>query len=112
MEVPFVKFSGVISCYENDQFFGHVVRALDGNWSEDGKEGLKLGTLIPLFDIEKELTLYNGKLCAPRKCVSTVLDIVPEIVGNIKFSKTVSELNNYNWRRKAQYIKTYVDGCM
>lgn len=39
----------IVAGYEKSQFFGPTVSALDGSWSEDEKERVKLEKLISLL---------------------------------------------------------------
>ena len=38
IEAPFIKFEEVIDNYENEQFFGPIVKALNGRWPADEKK--------------------------------------------------------------------------
>lgn len=65
------------------------MQALDGNWPKGANGRLKLGKLIPMFQTENELFIFNGKLCEPRKSLSTISDISEEsrICGYINFAR-------------------------
>ena len=114
VEVPYIDFENVISGYEDDQFFGPIVKALKDKWPKEQKQRLKIEKLIPLFKFEGKKLLYMNKVCVPRKCVSTVLGIAHDsrLAGHFKFAKTMSRLSNFHWRHKARDVKRYVDGCL
>ena len=35
LEITFIEFEGAIYCYEDDQLFGHIVKAMDGTFPKD-----------------------------------------------------------------------------
>ena len=113
-EVPYIEFEDVISGYDEDQFFGPILKALDGDWPKDMKQKLKIEKLRPLFRRDGKKLLYMNKICVPRKSVSTVLGIAHDsrVAGHFKFAKTMSMLSNFHWRHKARDVKRYVDGCL
>ena len=47
VEVPYIQFEYVISGYEDDQFFGPIVRAMDDKWPDDPKMKLKIEKMMP-----------------------------------------------------------------
>ena len=114
VEIPYIKFDDVISGYDEDQFFGPVVRALKDEWPENPKEAEKLKRMLPMFTMEGVKLLYNGKVCVPRKSVSTILHIAHDsrVGGHFKFAKTMSRLSNFHWRHKTRDVKMYVAGCL
>ena len=111
VEVPHIKFEDVIFGYEEDQFFGPIIRALRNEWPDNPKNRLKLEKLVPLFKLENKKLFYMNKVCVPRKCVSTLLQIAhdSQLGGHFKFAKTLSRLSNFHWRHKARDVKQYVD---
>lgn len=114
VEIPYIEFDDVISGYEDDQFFGPIVKALNDKWPDDEKQKLKIEKLLPSFKFVGKRLLYMNKVCVPRKCVSTILDIAHDsrISGHFKFAKTMSRLSNFHWRHKTRDVKKYVDGCL
>ena len=108
LEVPFIRFEEVIKEYKEDQFFGPVVDGLDGKWPTDVMKKLKLENILPMFRKDGQRLLYNGKVCVPRRCVSTILGIAhnARVGGHFKFTKTLSRLSNFHWRHKARDVKT------
>jgi len=114
VEVPYIQFEDVISGYEDDQFFGPILRALSDEWPDDPKQKLKLEKMLPMFEYKDKRLTYNGKICVPRKCVSTILGIAhdSQLGGHFKLTKTLSRLTNFHWRHKTRDVKRYVAGCL
>jgi len=114
VEVPYIDIEEIISNYDEDQFFGPVVRAMKGTWPKDPKEALRLEKVLPMFKMNGVKLLYNGKLCVPRKSVASVLQIAHDsrLGGHFKFAKTMSRLSNFHWRHKSRDVKAYVAGCL
>ena len=114
VEVPFIRFEDVIVGYEDDQFFGPIVKALTGEWPTEAKQKVKLEKLVPMFTMEGKKLLYRKKLCVPRKSISTVMHMAHDskISGHFKFAKTMARLDNFHWRHKARDVKKYIDGCI
>jgi len=114
VEVPFIKFEDVIQDYEDDQLFGPILKALEGKYPKDPKEKYRLEQLLPYFELKDRKLFYNGKLCVPRKSVSTILQIAHDsrVGGHFKFAKTMSRLSNFHWKHKSRDVKKYVDGCI
>ena len=52
VEIPFIRFEEVIDEYSEDQFFGQIVKSMDGNYSDDKKLKLKLEKLVPMFKMD------------------------------------------------------------
>jgi len=98
VEVPYIQFDNVISGYEEDQFFGPIMKALDNEWPKDQKQKLKIEKLLPLFKREGKKLLYMNKVCVPRKSVSTILRFAHDslVAGHFKFAKTMSRLSNFH----------------
>ncbi len=114
MEVPFIQFEDVIGEYDDDQLFGPVVKALNDKWPDKSKEKFRLKQLLPYFKVDGKRLFYNGKLCVPRKSVSTIMQIAHDskVGGHFKFAKTMSRLSNFHWKNKSRDVKKYVDGCI
>ena len=68
--------------------------------------------MITMFRKDGKKLTYNGKLCVPRKSVSTILDLAHDCKtsGHFKFAKTMSRLDNFHWRHKSRDVKNYIDG--
>ena len=71
--MPYVKREDVITRYDEDQFFGPVLKTVEYKWPDDQIQGRKLEKILPMFKKDGERLSYNGKLCIPRKSVSDVL---------------------------------------
>ena len=114
LEVPFIEFEDVITRYDDDQFFGPIVRAMDGKFPNDEVQKRKLEKVLPMFSRNGQKLLYNGKVCVPRRSVSSVLQLAHDskISGHFKFLKTLSRLEKFHWRHKTRDVRKYVDGCM
>ena len=50
VEVPYIQFEDAISGYEDDQFFGPIVRALNDKWPDDPKKRLRIERILPMFE--------------------------------------------------------------
>ena len=114
VEVPYVKHEDMITRYDEDQFFGSVLKAMEDKWTDDQIQGRKPKKRLPIFNNDGERLLYNGKLCIPRKSVSDVLPLAhdSEISSHFKFAKKLSRLSNFHWRHKSRDVRKYVEGCM
>ena len=114
IEVPEINFEDIVTRYDDDQFFGPVVRAMEGDFPEDEIQKRKLEKIIPLFCRERARLFYNGKLCVPRRSVSSILQMAHDsrISGHFKFLKTLARLEKFHWRHKARDVRKYVEGCM
>ena len=112
--MPFVKHEDVITRYDEDQFFGPVVKAMEDEWPQDHIQRRKLEKILPMFTKNGERLYYNGNLCIPRQSVSDVLQLAHDskISGHFKFAKTMSRLNNFHWRHNSRDVRKYVEGCM
>lgn len=65
VEVPFIRFDDVISDYEKDQFFGHVLRAMKDEWPFDQKQKFKIEKLLPKFTKKGKRFFISGKTLRP-----------------------------------------------
>ncbi len=74
----------------------------------------KVEKLLPLFHLDGNKLLYQGKLCVPRKAISTVMQLAHDAktAGHFGYLKTLSRLKNYHWKHKARDVKKYVQGCL
>ena len=73
--MPFVKHEDVITRYDEDQFFGPVLKAMEEEWRQDQIQRRILEKILPMFRKDGERLYYNGKLCIPRKSVSDVVQL-------------------------------------
>jgi len=114
IEVPFIDIEDVIGRYEEDQFFGPIMKAINGEFPKSAKEKFRIEKLLPSFEKNGSKLLYNGKVCVPRKSISTILNIAHDskLGGHFKFAKTMSRLSNFHWRHKSRDVKKYVNGCI
>ena len=114
VEVPYIQFEEVISGYEDDQFFGPIVKALNDECPDHPKKKLRIERILPMFEYRDKKLKYNGKVCVPRKCVSTILGIAHDsrLSGHFKLTKTLSRLSNFHWRHKTRDVRKYVAGCL
>lgn len=114
IEVPYCAFDDVITNYEEDQFFGPIVKAFKDEWPSDEKQKYKLQKLLPMFKWDGKRLLYGRKLCVPRRSVANILHMAHDskLSGHFKFAKTMARLGNFHWRHKARDVRNYVDGCV
>ena len=113
-EVPYIDVDQVIGSYDDDRFFGPLIRAKQGENIEDGLLRKRLIRLLPLYYLDGKRLLYNGKVCVPRKAVSSVLQLAHDskVAGHFGFSKTLSRLKNFHWKHKHNDVLNYVKGCI
>ena len=76
IDVPYIQFEDVINRYEDYQFFGPIVKALNEEWPNDPKQKLKLEKMLPMFEYKDKRLKHYGKICVPRKCVSKILGLL------------------------------------
>ncbi len=114
VEIPFIELDSVIGSYENDQFFGPIVQAINGKEIEDPVKTNQVANLMPLFERDGKTLLYEGKLCIPKTSVAPILQMAHDarLVVIFGFSKTLSRLEMYHWRHKTRDVKRYVAGCL
>jgi len=66
VEIPEFQLDSIIGHYEEDQFFGHIVKAMDGELPSDPVQRSKVEKLLPLFERDGKRLIYEGKLWIPR----------------------------------------------
>ena len=49
VEVPYIRHDDVITRYDEDQFFGPIVKAMNGEWPSDEYQRQKLEKILPMF---------------------------------------------------------------
>lgn len=114
-EVPYFDRSEILKNYEDDQFFGPVVRAMRNEWPmhEHGKRQLE--RMLPYFTKDNDgCLLYQGKMCLPRRSIASILQVAHDskIGGHFGLAKTMSRLSNFHWRHMLRDVRNYVKGCM
>ncbi len=74
----------------------------------------KIDKLLTLFHYEDGKPMYQGKLCVPRKAISTVMQLAHDArtAGHFGCLKTLSRLRNYHWEHESRDVKNYVQGCL
>jgi len=114
VEIPEFQLDSIIGHYEEDQFLGPIVKAMDGELPSDPVQRSKVKKLVPLFKRDGKRLIYEEKLCIPRRCVANVLQLAHDskIAGHFGFAKTMSRLEKYHWKHKSRDVKKYVQGCM
>lgn len=65
VDVPFIRFEDFTVSYEDDQFFGSIVKDLK-EWPTKSKRKVTLETFIPMFTMDGKKILYRTKLSVPR----------------------------------------------
>ncbi len=87
---------------------------MNGDQLSDHVQRKKIDILLPLFHKDGSKLLYEGKLCVPRKSISTIMQLARDArtLGHFGFLKTLSQLKNYHWKHKSRDVKQYVEGCM
>ena len=114
VEVLGVDFEDFIPSYEEDQFFGPIVKAMNGDWPKENEKKLTFEKILPLFERENKTLYYHGLLCVPRKSVSNLLQMAHDskISGSFALGKTLSRLKRYHWRHKVRDVRNYIRGCI
>lgn len=74
IEVPYFNFENVMSRYEEDECLGPVLKALNCQWPIEEKKKVRLEKHVPIHKLHGRRLMYNGKICVPRKSVSTILE--------------------------------------
>ena len=112
--MPFIRHEDLKTRYDEDQFFGPVIKAMKNEWPQDQIQSRKFEKILPMFRKDGERLYYHGKLCIPRKSVPDVLQLAhdSEISGHFKFAKTLPKLSNFHWRHNSRDFRKYVEGCM
>ena len=114
MEVLKIDLEDITNGYEDDKFYGPIWRALNGEEIASGTLQKKVENLLPSFHCDGAKLLYEGKLCVPRKAISSVMQLAHDAktAGHFGYLKTLSRLKNYHWKHKARDVKQYIQGCM
>ena len=114
VEVLSADFEDFIPNCEEDQFFGPIVKAMNGDWPEENEKKLTLKNILPLFERDNKKMYYHGLLCVRRKSVSILLQMAHDskISGNFALVKTLSRLKRYHWRHKMLDVRNYIRGCI
>ena len=100
--------------YEDDQFFGPIVKAMNGAWPEGIEKKLTPEKINPLFERDNKKLNYHGLLCAPRKSLSILQQMAHDskISGHFALGKTLSRLKRYHGRHKVRDIRNYICSCI
>lgn len=103
----------VLLSYEEDEFYGPLLKVMEGKNLQDGIKDRKFKSLINMFHRDGSKLLYEGKLCIPRKSVRDLLHMAHDakIAGHFGYFKTLSRLRNVYWKHKSRDVKKYVQGC-
>ena len=114
VEVLGVDFEDFIPSYEEDQFFGLIVKAMNRDWPKENEKKLTLKKILPLLERENKKLYYHGLLYVPRKSVSNLLQMAHDskISGHFALGKTLSRLKRYHWRHKVRDVRNYIRGCI
>lgn len=114
LEVLNVDLEDVIDGYEDDKFYGSVLKLLKGEEISDEIMRRKILKIKPLFHLNERKLLYCGKLCVPRKAIPTILQLAHDAktAGHFGYLKTLSRLKNYHWKHKSRDVKNYIQGCL
>ena len=108
-----IDFEDIIGSYDRDNLYGLVNRSLKGEEISNEAQRRMSEGLLAFFHLHGKRLLYEGKICVPRKSVSSVLEIVHDekAAGHLGFSKTMSGLKIFYWKHKSRDFKNYVRGC-
>lgn len=100
--------------YEQDQLFGPILKALDGEWPKERVKKEKVSRLLHLFRKSEGLLLYKDKICVPRRVVRDLLYQAHDVrvSGHFATGKTLARLDKYHWKGKARDVTRYCQGCM
>lgn len=114
VDIMKIKTEDVLGSYEDDQFYGPLLKVMNGVKLPNEFQQKKFEKLTPFFQLKGSKIFYDGKLCVPRKAVSNVLQLAHDakISGHFGYYKTMSRLKSFHWKHKTRDIKEYVQGCM
>lgn len=85
---------------------------MNGEWPDDETKKKQLEQILPMFKKDGSKLIYHGKLCVPRKSISTILQMEHDskesshFSGHFAFSKTFSRLRNYQWKHRSSEVRT------
>jgi len=114
LEVLKVDPEDVCTSYDDDEFFGPLLKVMEGQNLSDKIKDKKFKSLIGMYHRDGRKLLYNGKLCIPRKAVPGIMHMAHDakIAGHFGYFKTLSRLRNFYWKHKSRDVKNYVQGCI
>ena len=100
--------------YEEDSFFGSVCKVLKGEKLSNEFQQRKIDRILPSFHFHENKLLYDGKICVPRKSISSILQLAHDskTSGHFGYLKTLLRLKNFHWKHKSRDVKNYVQGCI
>ena len=113
LEVLRMDSEDIFDQYEEDDFYGPLLKVMDGHDLSDKIKDRKFKSLMNMFHRDGRKLLYQGKLCVPRKAVRDVLHLAHDakVAGHFGYFKTLSRLGNFYWKHKSRDVKKYVQGC-
>ena len=113
-ELVHANLDGITDAYADDKLYGNVLKVMDGEKVDDEVMRKKVQKILPLFRREGKKLYYEGKLCVPRKSISTILQLAHDAKtsGHFGYLKTLSRLKNFHWKHKGRDVKKYVEGCI
>ena len=113
LEVLRMDSEDIFDQYEEDDFYGPLLKVMDGHDLSDKIKDRKFKNLMNMFHRDGRKLLYQGKLCVPRKAVRDVLHLAHDakVAGHFGYFKTLSRLGNFYWKHKSRDVKKYVQGC-
>lgn len=81
-KVPIVEILKVVPGCGSHQFFGRIVKVLESSGAKDGKEKVKLESLMSISKMKNERSYYSGKLGVPNEpvCLFWILISTQEMV--------------------------------
>ncbi len=84
--------------YAGDEFYTAFLKTMNGDQIQDQFLSKKIGKLLPLFHKDGDKLLYEGKLCIPRKSISTGMQLAHDAKtsGHFGYLKTISRLKKYH----------------
>ncbi len=75
LEVLKLDLDEFLSAYEEDKFYGAAIKRTKGKYVPDKMVIRKIDKLFIFFHNEDGKPMYQGKLCVPRKSISTVMQL-------------------------------------
>lgn len=114
VEVPEMDMEQMSPGYDTDRFCKRIRQALKEKWPDNVREKNMLERILPMFEEKDDVIRYAGRLYAPRKNVSKVLDAAHDLKVSQHFgvTKTLSRLSSFYWKYMSRGVKQYVRGCM
>ncbi len=98
LEVMKIHSEDQTNSYESEKFCEAILKSSNADQIPDQFRSRKIDKLLPLFRKHGEKLLCEGKICIPRKSISTAMQLAHDAKtsGHFGYLKTISRLKNYH----------------